>query len=235
MTNQSNEAGQRLRPIAEQKAALMPEIPDALSPQEVCKVLHELRVHQIELEMQNEELRRIQTELETSRARYFDLYDLAPVGYVTISEEGLILEANLTAATMLGVTRDELVKWPFSRFIHPEDQDSYYRLRTQLITTGEPHCCEALRLLRKDAAPFWARYESVLAHDADGATVCRVVISDITERKQAEEELRRVQKLLLAANCELEHAVKLEQQLARTDELTGLNNHRFLGRSSEGQ
>ena len=89
-------------------------------------MLHELRVHQIELEMQNEELRRAQAELDAARARYFDLYDLAPVGYCTLSEQGLILEANLTAATLLGVARGALVKQPFTRFILKEDQDIYY-------------------------------------------------------------------------------------------------------------
>ena len=79
-------------------------------------MLHDLRVHQIELEMQNEELRRTQADLEASRARYFDLYDLAPVGYFTISERGLILEANLTAATLLGVARGALIKQPLTRF-----------------------------------------------------------------------------------------------------------------------
>ena len=69
--------------------------------------------------MQNEELRRTQEELEASRARYFDLYDLAPVGYFTLSEQGLILEANLTAARLLGVARGALVKQPLSRFILP--------------------------------------------------------------------------------------------------------------------
>jgi len=85
-------------------------------------------VHQIELEMQNEELRRAQAELGDTRARYFDLYDLAPVGYVTISEKGFVIEANLTIAGLIGVTRSDLVKQPISRFILPEDQDTYWIL-----------------------------------------------------------------------------------------------------------
>ena len=89
------------------KVARMSENLKALSPEEIRKTIHELHVHQIELEMQNEELRRAQAELDAARSRYFDLYDLAPVGYCTISEKGLILEANLTAATMLGVAVTE--------------------------------------------------------------------------------------------------------------------------------
>jgi hypothetical protein len=109
--------------------------PDTLSPEEARQTLHELRVHQIELEMQNEDLRRTQGELEASRVRYFDLYDLAPVGYCTLSEQGLILEANLTAATLLGVAQDVLVTQPITRFILKEDQGIYYRLRKQLFET----------------------------------------------------------------------------------------------------
>ena len=107
-----------------------------LSPEAAQQLVHELRVHQIELEMQNEELRRMQEVLEASRARYFDLYDLAPVGYFTLSEQGLILEANLTAATMLGVPRGALVKQPLTRLIVPEDEDIYYLHRKRLLETG---------------------------------------------------------------------------------------------------
>lgn len=99
---------------------------------------HELRVHQIELEMQNEELRQTQVQLDAERARYFDLYDLAPVGYCTLSTQGLILQANLTAATLLGVTRSALRHQRLAAFIHPEDQDRYYLLRQRLVATGTP-------------------------------------------------------------------------------------------------
>jgi len=187
------ESGQTLRRQAEararEKAAHVPENLDTLSPTEVRQVLHELSVHQIELEMQNEELRRTQQELEASRAGYFDLYDLAPVGYFTLSEQGLVLQANLTAAKLLGVARGSLVKQPLSRFILPEDQDIQYRHRKQLLETGAPQVWD-LRLVRKDAAPFWARMEATTAQDADGATVYRAVVSDITERKRVEEALK---------------------------------------------
>ena len=181
------------------------------SPGETRQVLHELQVHQIELEMQNEELRRAQEALEASRARYFDLYDLAPVGYFTVSQQGLILEANLTAATLFGVARGALVKRPLRRFILPEDQDIHYRHRKQLFETSAPQVYE-LQMLRADATRFWARFEATAAHDAAGATVCRVVVSDVSDRKQAEEALRK-------ANEGLEQRVR-----QRTAELEATNN-----------
>jgi len=198
-------AGQTLRKRAEalagERAGGMPENLEGLSPEAARRALHELQVHQIELEMQNEELRRTQEELEVSRARYFDLYDLAPVGYFTLSEQGLILEANLTAAKLLGVPRAALVKQPLSRFILPEDQDIHYRRRKQLLETGAPQSWE-LRLLRKDAAPFWARVEATTAQDADGASLWRAVVSDITESRRTEEEKAKLE----AQNRQLQKA-----------------------------
>ena len=178
-----------LRRRAEEKARTDDaQTQKTLSAKEAGRLLHELQVHQIELEMQNEELRRAQGELEAARARYFDLFDLAPVGYFTLSEQGLILEANLTGAGLLGVERRDLVKKPLTRFILPEDQDIYYRHRKQLFETGTPQVYD-LRVLRAGADPFWARLETTEAQDADGAPVCRAVMSDITARKQAEEKL----------------------------------------------
>jgi len=178
-----------LRRRAEEKArAEDVQTQKTLSAKEAGRLLHELQVHQIELEMQNEELRRAQGELEVARARYFDLFDLAPVGYFTLSEQGLILEANLTGAGLLGVERRELVKKPLTRFILSEDQDIYYRHRKQLFETGTPQVYD-LRVLRADTDPFWARWETTEAQDADGAPVCRAVMSDINAGKQAEEKL----------------------------------------------
>ena len=97
---------------------------DISSPEKTRRMLHELRSYQSELEMQNEELRRAQAELDASRARYFDLYNVASVGYCTLSEEGQILEANFTAANLLGVASGSLTGQPLTGFILAEDQDS---------------------------------------------------------------------------------------------------------------
>ncbi len=119
--------------MARENAAPAPENLQALSSEQTRRTLHELRVHQIELEMQNEELRRAQVELDAARSRYLDLYDFAPVGYCTVSEQGLILEANLTAASLLGVARSALVQQRLTSFILPEDEDIYYLHRKQAL------------------------------------------------------------------------------------------------------
>ncbi len=148
-----------------------------------------LREHQIELEMQNEELRRVQGQLEVSQGRYFDLYNLAPVGYLTLNEKGLILEANLTGADLLGQSRGALINKPLTRFILPEDQDIYYRHRKLLLETGAPQVCE-MRMLGRADSIFWVRLDAAITQNADGSLVCRAVWVDITAQKQSEESLR---------------------------------------------
>ncbi len=186
-----NEQAAELRRLAEEtylkRAPSAPENPAALTPEELRHTLHELHVHQIELELQNEELRRVQIGLDTLRARYFDLYDLAPVGYLTISAAGLIQEANLTAGALLGTARGLLARRPFSGFILNDDQDAYYRHR-KLLFAGAGQQTFELRLLKKTGGAFWARLEAALGQDAAGADEIHLVISDITARKQAELE-----------------------------------------------
>jgi PAS domain S-box-containing protein len=159
------------------------------SPDRGDTLLHELRVHQKELEAQNEELQRTQIELDQTRARYFDLYDLAPVGYFTLSDTQTILEANFTAANLLGLTVNALVSSPIRNFILPEDQDIYYSHRLKLAETGLPQTCE-LRLKKKDSSPFWAQLMATVRKDAKGSIVHRLVVSNIDERRLAKDRLR---------------------------------------------
>jgi PAS domain S-box-containing protein len=156
---------------------------------------HELQTHQIELEMQNDALRVALVAFEESLERYVDLYDQSPVGYCTVSERGMILHANLTAATLLDTDRETLIKQPISRFIFKADQDIYHLLRKQLVNTGEPQECE-LRMVKNDGTQFWAHLESIVSKDADGAMITRVALSDVTERKQLNESVRESERFM---------------------------------------
>jgi PAS domain S-box-containing protein len=191
------EALARVDPPAEQKQ---------LSPEAAQQTLHELRVNQIELEMQNEELRRSYEELAQSRARYFDLYEHAPVGYCTVSAEGRILEANLTACTLLGADRSSLVGQLFTRFLFKLDQDIYYLHRHQLLGQGCAQPCD-LRMVKMDDTAIWVRLTTTTApapwtSPADQPAL-RIVLGDIGERKRLE-----VENAKLAAT--LQEARKLE-------------------------
>ena len=185
MTKTPSESPEELRRRAEEQYRLdcMDEdgLPSAL-PVGTQNLLHELRVHQIELEMQNEELRRSQSEIETVRARYFDLYDLAPVGYLTFSEKGLILEANFAAATMIGVVRSNLLKKPMSQFISPEDQNAYFLQRKKLLKSGEPAEWD-MRMLHADGSSFWVHLHANLMLDGN----YQIAFSDISRRKQTDD------------------------------------------------
>lgn len=176
--------------LQEQGAQLWADL-EEMSPEAIRQTVHELRVYQIELEMQNEELRRLQVELDTLRARYFDIYDLAPVGYCTLSEQGLILEANFAATILLGVARGKLAGQRISHFILKADQDIFYLHRKQLLATGQPQACE-LRMVIHDGTPLWAHLESVVVQCDDGTRVFRIVISDISGRKEADEKIKEL-------------------------------------------
>ncbi len=223
------QAGQMLREQAEavflEKSARSPVRSDSLSPEDTERILHELRVHQIELEMQNEDLRQTQALLDLSRARYFDLYDLAPVGYCTLSEAGLILQSNLMAATLLGVARGALERQAISRFILQADQDVYYLHRKRVLETGAPQVCE-LRMRKGDGTSFWVHLASTVAHKPDGTALLRVALSDVSERKLAEAERATFAQVLQDQNVELEHArlVAEKANLAKSEFLSSMSH-----------
>ena len=160
------------------------------SPGASQELLHDLKVHQIELELQNEELQKTQLELEASRVRYFDLYEQAPVGYLTLNAQGLIQEANVKAADLLGVGKGALVEQPLTRFILHADQDVYYQHRRRLTREGTRQTCE-LRFVKPNGDSRWVQLEATSVRDASGNLVFRAVLGDIALRKHAEETLRQ--------------------------------------------
>jgi PAS domain S-box-containing protein len=174
-----------------ENAAASTENVSQLSSEEIRTLLHNLRVHQIELEMQNEELRQTQLERDVAQARYVDLYDEAPVGYCTLSESGLLTQANLTAASLLGVVRAELLNKPISKFVLKEDQDAFYLLRKNTFISGLPQQAE-LRLVKSDGSSFWALLAATAGQDEAGNKLLRLVLSDISDHKEAELLLRKL-------------------------------------------
>ena len=144
------------------------------------KILQELQVQQIELEIQNDELLRTQTELHAAKARYFDLYDLAPVGYCTLSEQGIILEANVAAASLLGAVRIELPSRPLHRFIAKTSQDRYYLSLKALTKSRVSQECElqvSLQPCDEHSEDPWVQMCMSAALSNDGLTVLRVVFT----------------------------------------------------------
>ena len=157
------------------------------------KLLHELQVHQLELEMQNAELHRAEGEAEAARARYVDLYDFAPVGYLTLTRNGAISAVNLTGAALLGIERSRLVGGRFGLLVGAESLPAFSAFLAKVFEGQARESCE-VTLLKQGNSPFLARIEAMASGDGQE---CRVVVIDITERLLAEKELAR-------SNAELE-------------------------------
>ena len=237
-----------LRRRAEQKLAAQPNRP-TLSALDEKRLLHELQVHQIELELLlevvNQNLQRTQSELDTSQAdlkasqtRYFDLYNLAPVGYLTLNNWDVILESNLTATHLLGLTRNALIKQPFSRFILAADQDIYCLHRQQLLETGEPQAFE-LHLVGQDNSARWVRLEMNGSTDMTtngGSPQLRVILIDIHEQKVRGEELLQAAAIFHAARegvmvTDAQNRILVVNQAFT--ELTGYSAKEVLGKTPQ--
>lgn len=155
------------------------------------RLLHELEVHQIELELQNAELQKIRDELEVTLEKYTDLYDFAPVGYFSLDEAGAVLESNLTGAALLGLERSRLMNRRLLLFMVPNSRPIFLAFLAKVFTGAMNQSCE-IQLQKAGGAPFWAGCQATLAVALKGAPKwCRVAISDIALRKQAEALLRR--------------------------------------------
>ena len=173
-----------------EQADVQADLIQGMSYDDAQVMFHELRVHQIELELQNEELRRTQFELSMLHDRYFDLYDLAPVGYCMVDQSGKILEANLTMATLLGLTRNLLCERSFARFVAGSQQDTYYLFSKKVFETDLTQTCE-LEMVKGDKTLIWVSLAATPALDTDGSKVMRLTLSDVTLRKHLDDELQQ--------------------------------------------
>lgn len=154
-------------------------------------LLHELQVHQIELEMQNENLRQSQLELEKSRDRYIDFYDFAPVGYLTLDANGSISEINLTGASLLGVERNTLLSQRLTAYVATEYYERWGKHFINMLASDEKHVCE-LALQRKGGPRFFAQLDCLRLSKAGEPPLLRIVLTDISERIENEEKIRKL-------------------------------------------
>lgn len=161
-----------------------------VSTKDILSLVHELQVHQIELEMQNDELRRAQDELEASRSKYSDLYDFAPISYFTFDKNGLIMEVNLTGAKKLGIERSFLINKPFSLYVDTNYKDAFYLHLKLVFRTKKQQTCEII-CVDKNGNHFDVVFDTLLVQEGKGAPrQCRTAMRDITERKQVEKILK---------------------------------------------
>ena len=178
-----------LRTEAEALVSSLSPAEMTVRPDEV--LLHELLVHKIELEMQNEELRRAHIAIEEARDRYVDLYEFAPVGYITISREALVSEINLTGCALLGVDRTKMIRRRFSNYVAPQDRDRWHRLFLNMMEHAEveKQTCD-LEMIRADKSIFYAHLDCLRRESVDAPPMLRLALVDISKLKQAEAELR---------------------------------------------
>jgi PAS domain S-box-containing protein len=188
------------------------------------RLFHELEVHRIELEMQNAELQKTRDELEVSLEKITDLYDFAPVGYFSIDESGIVLDANLKSAALLGVERSRLINRSLLLFVDQKSHPILMAFLKNVLAEPKDQECEVL-LLKKGGGTFWAVFRATSAVCPVGSRRwCRVAFGDITARKQVEEAQRRLENLAdtnLGLNREIVRRQTVEQNLKKSEQNQG--------------
>lgn len=188
-----------MRRVAEARLGQRPAAKPG-DPAETTRLLHELQVHQIELEMQNDELQQARDALSTLADRYTDLYELAPVGYLTLGPSGKVLQANLTAAKLLGLERSHVLNGALAFFLAEASRKVFHAFMAERFAGRGPATSPDLACLPSPGRVGWIRLEaSEPANDLE----CRVAVLDVSERKRAEDDRRRFE-------ADMNHAQKLE-------------------------
>jgi diguanylate cyclase (GGDEF)-like protein/PAS domain S-box-containing protein len=153
------------------------------------RLVHELQVHQIELEMQNEALMQTRGELEEALRKYTDLYDFAPVGYFSLARDGTICQVNLAGASLVGIERGALVERRLGVFVSDQSRETFNSFLAKVFESGQKQTCE-VALLQEGGGQLWVYIEALNDSSNGQVEECQAVMSDITERKQAEEKLK---------------------------------------------
>jgi PAS domain S-box-containing protein len=215
---------------------LLVENPSRIGPEDLPKLVNELQVYQIELEKRNQELREAQKELQESRNRCYELYDFAPIGYITLSPAGVIQESNLAAADMFGAVRSRLLGNAFHEFVLPDDLFLFRIHRESLLGGKRKAVCEVR--LRAQNRVFFCRIESAcVVNGEENPKSIRSALIDITERMQAEEALRNSEASLRAIFDSAEEAIitlNQEQRVFKANRaagvITGIPHDQLVGR-----
>jgi PAS domain S-box-containing protein len=181
--------------LIEQRQGQRSKAGDLRSEFDTARMLHELEVHQIELEMQNDELDKARNELELALVKCTDLYDFDPVGYFSLDESGMILETNATSAALLGVERSRLINRRLLMFISPTSRSVFLGFLKKVLTEPKPQACEAL-LLKETGGTFWAGFRAMSAIFLNGTRKCWFGFGDITARKQVDQLTSREKEVL---------------------------------------
>ncbi|MHB8903162.1 MAG: hybrid sensor histidine kinase/response regulator [Thermoguttaceae bacterium] len=213
----------KLRRIAEQRLRDAGDAEDLRLSTDARALVHELQVHQIELQMQNEELERTRTEAQQALDKYYDLFDFAPVGYFLWEPDGRILEVNLAGAALIGLDRDKAGRHRFVEFVATEHHEAFVDFLKRVLITDAKQTCQ-IRLLR-DGRDIFVLIEGIAAHDRQKpGTLCRAAVVDVTQHKRADELAAANQSLNaeMAARKQVEvelRAAKESAEAARADAL----------------
>jgi len=178
---------ERRQTLRDKAEALVVNLSPSKTRAQAAEILtHELLVHKVELEMQNEELQRANASIEEARDRYLDFYEFAPVGYITLSRDGLISEINLSGAVLLGVERFRLISRRLSNYVAPHDKDRWHRLFMSMMehTETEKQAFD-LEIIRADGSPFYAYLNCIKRQILDSPIELRITLTDISKLKQA--------------------------------------------------
>jgi PAS domain S-box-containing protein len=185
--NDKRKGIERRKTLRRQAESLVISLSPSKTNAQATEILtHELLVHKVELEMQNEELQRVNASMEEARDRYLDFYEFAPVGYITLNRDGLITEINLTGSVLLGVERFRLISRRLSNYVNHLDKDRWYRIFMQIMEHRETEKkAFDLEMIRADGTTFYAYLNCVKRQISDSPTELRMALTDISNLKKA--------------------------------------------------